>query len=273
MITILMPITKKNIDLEKIFSAIENCKYKEQITLNLACRTNPEIMKKCTEIKKSFQVIVNMFPINATENGMIDTCFRNEDFESVILVRENSLDLSSEIFNMLIENGTKNNIVMFKRLRKENKLKKFLSTSAKKLCKKFFGFTFFEGDISIQYFGQNVVEILREVNAFLPTKINKWIGIEIKYIDTPKVVSLENKLPKKIILPTIINILVIIGTIIFAIFLPKLTTITVLIFMLMTLLILSELTILAYNLLKIYCHKKIGSITKQKTNIFQRREL
>lgn len=151
------------------------------------CFKNADINFLCTDKKqkKSNKYNLIIFDKIINDDIAINSCFKLMKFDKVFVIRSGFKDFHQlESFKNFNEDY---DILM---LKNQNKLKKqgFLSNIKnffKKLYYNLFSYNFYEGNLSCVLFNKNASNVLKQLDNPAPyTKVDKWIGMNIKYILT-----------------------------------------------------------------------------------------
>ena len=138
----------------------------------------------------------------------------------------------------------------------------------------FFGFKFFEGNVSLMAFSSNTHKILKETPVTRMTKINRWVGVDIQYVE-------KESLPKNTPIKAPIGLIG--GTAIWAtafasflfclIFFGVLGTLSVVSFLLYFGGVLLSGCLFLYSILLLISHTHIGSVKSKSVSQFERRDV
>ena len=276
MITVLMPIVNRKQSFKEILEVFSGCEHSDKISLVILTEKNNKILEEITEDSPSnFPIFVDVFSVGTSEEAMISSAIKNLETSECVLIRDAATTFSSYHINKLFEGVLLGyDVVMLKPKKQANKIKRFFQNLSKKLFKFLFGYNYYDGDIGMQYFGEQAVDILKTTNLTILTKLNKWIALSIFYVETDlKPIVFKNKTPKNFVVSMLATSVVLVLTIFLAIFLPKLVNLNLLFGFLIFFAISAEIIFLFYDVLRIFNHKKLGVISCEKTERITRREV
>lgn len=211
MTTIIIPLTTKEIELKEILEKIKSlrsfnlnililCEKKHKIALEFenfkrkineqskeAAKEKTETAKKTNKnLKKQENTNINLytFPNGTKEDSMISFGINSLTEGDFILLRNDVKEINSDLLEkILYERQLGGDIIMAKKPRKKNFLSNFFSNIFKKLYFLIFNFNFYLGDIGVQYFSNLALSVMKETNSIMLTKLNKWLAVNIKYLD------------------------------------------------------------------------------------------
>lgn len=217
-----------------------------------------------------------VFPDGVAEDDMISSCIKSiENVLPIVLIRSTCNYASIENIEILIdkiEAGA--DIAMFRQAKKGGKVREWLGNTYKRLCEMFFGFKFFEGNISLMAFSSGAHKILKETPVTRMTKINRWVGIKTEYVEKeslPK--NTPTKAPISLIGATAIWATAFASFLFCLIFFGVLGTLSIVSFLLYFGGVLLSGCLLAYRFLMLISHKHIGSVKSKSLSQFERRSL
>ncbi|MDD4816158.1 MAG: hypothetical protein PHQ62_03380 [Clostridia bacterium] len=275
MTTILFCVTTKKISISEIKKQIKDI-LKNDIGLFFACEKTNAIVKEFETLKpdKHLTIQLSTFPAGTSEESMIENTLKNIPNSNFVLVR-NDADFSVELIEKLIAESKHGfDIVMAKKTKKENFLSKFFSNISKKLCDLFFNFTFYEGDIGIQFFSEQAHSIMKSTNTTLLTKINRWIALNIKYIEFDfEKTNIKAKNYKNNITKTTIYFGLFVLTLVGAIILGSFININFIGGLLLFFVYIAFIALGLRSLMDVYTIKKIGNISCENINEIERKKL
>jgi len=145
---------------------------------------------------KAKNVSVNVFSDKIVKEEMINDLKKYLDTGKVVIVRKNIDDDELDKFI-----NSESEITMCKINR--NKFQTFWFNLWQKIMKMLFGFKYFEGDISIISFSENLFNVINNIDSLSSvSRVNKWRGVSISYIDskTPPVKKEYNKVKANLML-------------------------------------------------------------------------
>ena len=120
---------------------------------------------------------------NVSDNIVLNTLIPLVKGNKLVVVRNIDKDNYKNLDLFVTKLTQSNQICTFKKDR--NKFKNFCFEYLNKFLKVLFGYKLYNGDISIISFGQNVIDILKQLeNCSLYTKVQNWSGIEV--VDIPQ---------------------------------------------------------------------------------------
>ena len=166
---------------DKVYQSLTN-KLK---TLNGACfeNSNPEKMKFCS-LQNLQRVSVLVFEDSKTENEMISETVKVVQGHEMVLCRD-YFDYKTVFSDYMLEMGLQGaQVVVYRKIKKSSKLKSFFDNLYNKMIKKVFGFRLYGAEVGLMYFNNIALSVLKELpNNVTLTKVNKWAGFEVSYID------------------------------------------------------------------------------------------
>lgn len=209
------------------------------------------------------------FNKDTSEEDMIESLVGKITTQTLVIVRDGEKPVNfSSLKECVVKQREGYDIVLMKKNKKENKFKNFFSNILKAFASKMFGFKFFEGELTVEVFGMNALNILKTNGTGNLSKIDRWVGANIFYVsaDVEKK-TFKSKKQKGLKISTALNILafilVLAGTITLGVMfsLPWLAVLG---------LIFANLvfaTLSVYNLLRLYTNVKVGDLTASKVAI------
>lgn len=165
---------KNELDKKEVLKQIN--KYYKDADINFLCTDN--------KAKGSVKYKLYVFDKNVSEDVAINSVFKNIKYDKVFVIKSGFNDFSklekfvnfNEDFDILMLKNQKNT----KKLRFFEKIKQIFNNFYYNL----FNYYFYEGNISCILFNRNSTVVLKNLqNPATFIKIDKWIGMEIKYID------------------------------------------------------------------------------------------
>ncbi|MDD4408682.1 MAG: hypothetical protein PHC47_02420 [Clostridia bacterium] len=301
MITIILPLTSKKIilkdltdELKKTFGSFFNllilCERRNSIIDEFeTLKPNATKQQKKIDKKKiidngenpiehfDFNISLFIFPNGTKEESMINASIKEFDESDFILIRNDIQNIDSNLLTRILEERQQSqcDIIMFKNKEKKNIFSKFINKTIKATYSFFFDIHFYDGDIGVQYFSAFAHSIMKNINnPMLLTKSNRWVEMNIKYIDfeVPRTKLTEksygkNK-PKFVIYTLIFTILLATSIILGGIYkLPLIFWFAVFFFLLFF------LSLAKISALRIYLANKIGDIRAGKVYIIEKKVL
>lgn len=147
-------------------------------------KDNPELsdLQKLQKQKKNVHVLT--FEPQTSENQMLSTAIKQTKGDHMVLCRD-YFEYATVMSDVLVAMGAMNvQVAMYRKPQKNGKIKAFFKKIYNKLVQLIFGFDLYEGDVGLQYFGNIPLSVLRTLpNNILFTKINKWKGFDISYVE------------------------------------------------------------------------------------------
>lgn len=247
----------------------------EENNLFVLCEKNQAVslLKKQQE-EQGIEFLV--FPEGTPQDDMISSCIKTlPNLAPIVLVRSSCNFASLEnidILNQKIAAGA--DIAMFRQTQKGGKVRRWVGKTYKRLCEMFFGFKFFEGNISMMAFSSAAHKILKETPVTRMTKINRWVGLQAQYVERS---ALPKNSPIKTPIGLVANVAVwaalFVALMFCLIFFGVLGTLSIVSFLLYLGGVLISGSLLAYRLLILISHKHIGSVKSKTITTFERRSL
>lgn len=185
MVSYVFSIIQKQIFWEKVHKILES-KYKSDFELVFSCqKSNTELdeLLNLQKSKKNVKVIV--FDEEKTENELLSEAIKQSTGTQIVLCRD-YFEFTTVMSDVLVSMGQVGvEIAMFQKQKKTNKFVNFFKKLYHKLVKMVFGFSLYEGDIGLMYFGNIATSTMRALNnPILLTKVNRWTGFEPSYVQT-----------------------------------------------------------------------------------------
>lgn len=192
-------VIDKRINWDKVFNLLDS-KYGADFEILFAVRaSNPEVEYLKDLEKKLEDFFVYVYEDKFSENEMLGQTIKKANGDELILVRD-YFEYTTILSDVLVSAGRKGvPLAMYRKPKKSNRLKDFFKKIYDKLVQFIFGFSLYEGDVGLMYFGNIPFAILKEVpNNILLTKINRWSGFEVSYVEIddlakPKLEKQEKK--------------------------------------------------------------------------------
>ena len=216
-------------------------------------------------------VRVVYFPRKTSEEDMIESLIDYVDGQTLCIVRDDNKPINVNLIKRCIVKQKEGyDIVMPKNNKKTNFFKKFFKKITNALVYKVFGFNLFEGNISIQCFGNNSINILKTNRTGTLTKVNKWLGANIGYVDD----NVDNFRPKakklgKLKLWTILYFMLFIVFLSSTIALPILFSLPWLVVLLLIFGTLIGISLSLFNFLRFYIKYQVGELIANKVEIIK----
>ena len=275
MTNIVWCVKGKNLSQENVLAMKENLKFVGEISLFVLCEKS-QAQSLLMHSKNANGINVLVFPDQTKEDDMISSCIKSlGNVAPLVLIRSGCNFHSAENISLLIEKIKSGaDVAMLKSTKKGGKIRAWFGKTYKKLCELFFGFKFFEGNIAMVAFSETAHKILKETPIAKMTKINRWIGVDVEYIEKK---SLPKNTPQKAPLSMLINTFVWAGvlasTLFLIIFFAIVGTLSIASFWLLVGGILLSTCMLAYRLLVLISFKYVGNVQSKTFVDFERREL
>ena len=265
---LVIPLCARNMPAKEIINLQKT--FQNQLQIVILCEKNHHILQ---EIPKKSGILVDTYPVGTKEEEMISATIKTLPPQGLILVRGNCKYFNVQSIKLLLEKAQSSADIALFRAKKMGKIKGWFLKIYKKLSKFFFNFTFFEGNISLMYFSARAHLILTETNVSVLTKINRWVQMNVEYIevdDLPKLAS--PKMPIGLIVKFSSYAVWTAAMIFLLIFLPSLITLSIMMAMLLVTGALLGLVLMGYVGMQIFCHKHIGSVRVKQIELWERRE-
>lgn len=272
MINLIFSVTHNQINLKNTLDILKESLYAKQTNIIFACeKSNPLV----DEIKKSKRKLTLFtFPTGTTEECMIQNVLSELETSAFVLVRADCKFFSVQNYDKLIaESYLGADIAMFKNNKKQNFFSRIISKFARKLCDLFFNFNFYQGDIGMQYFGETAHSIMKNTNATMLSKLNRWVALDIRYLPQAiektviKVKNLEHNSIKAIVYSALF-ILVLAG----AIVLSNFVKISTIVWLLVAFAGIAFTCMALYSVLNYYALNKLGNLYAKNTDHIEKIE-
>lgn len=131
---------------------------------------------------------------NASDNVILNTLIPQITGNKLVIVRKIEKDSYKNLDMFVTKLTNVNQICAYKKDR--NKVQNFCFEYLNKFIKMLFGYKLYQGDISVISFGQNAIDILKQLeNCSLYTKVQNWSGIEI--VEIPQQEKLKTRFKTK----------------------------------------------------------------------------
>ena len=209
------------------------------------------------------------FNKDTREEDMIESLISRVNAETLVIVRDGEKPIIFEdLKNAVVKQREGYDIVLLKKEKGENKFKTFFSNILKASAAKMFGFNFFDGELTVEVFGANAINILKTNGTGNLAKINRWVGASVGYVNADvEKKTFKSKKQNNLKLITIFNflafILVLAGTIVLGV-LVSLPWLAILGLIFLNFVV---ATIAVYNLLRYYTDYRVGDLTASKVAI------
>lgn len=177
-------VINKKIKWDRVYDILDK-KYGADFEILFAIRkNNPELEYLLKLQEKSQDFFVYSYENDKSENFMLSETIKKANGDDLILVRD-YFEFATVLSDVLVGVGAKGiPLAMYRKPKKQNKFKDFFVNIYKKVVRFVFGFSLYEGDIGLMYFGNIAFSILKEMpNNILLTKINRWSGFDVSYIE------------------------------------------------------------------------------------------
>ena len=192
---ILVSVTTRDISIKEIESILEKTSAKE-FELKIACEKNNKLVEEFSKTKKFlFPTTLDIYPVGTVEEAMIESSVKNLPADALLLVRNDTPNFTANVIDKILNAGEiGNDVVMLKKRDKKSKIRNFFANIPNALCKIFFNFKHYDGDIGVQYFSMQAQTLLRNTNVNLMSKLNRWLALNIHYVEMD---IKPTKFPKK----------------------------------------------------------------------------
>ena len=179
MISYLFTVKEKRMNWDKVEKYIQKKTDDYEMILAVDSK-NPDLEEIKSFESEKFKVLVFE---NKTQNQMIEKALEVVDGDSLLLCRDEFLytDVMASFLIGMGELGAQ--VVMFRKNKKTNKVKKFFAGLKNKFIKTFFNFDLYEGDTGMMFFNNIALSVLKETKGVLLTKVNRFVGFEISYAE------------------------------------------------------------------------------------------
>ncbi|MBQ3494341.1 MAG: hypothetical protein IJA69_02890 [Clostridia bacterium] len=123
-----------------------------------------------------------VFSENETNDDIINALVPVVFGQAMVVVRKIENNNFEPILNVLSGFEQNNDIVLIRK--KQNKVTKFFKRILSFLIRFFYGYTLYDSNLSVCAFGEIPLNVLKQTeNASTFTKINRWTGINIVYVE------------------------------------------------------------------------------------------
>lgn len=274
MTTIFLPIITRQTSIKQLKNLVEGVSFSD-ISLHIACEKNNSLIQEFDKLKKNkkLPITLDIYPNGTKEDEMISYSFKSLPPQKILLVRDTCVNLSADNIEKLIaESILGSEIVMLTSNKKMGKTKTLIRATTIKLCKTFFNFKYYNGDIGMQLFNEQAHSIMKTTNLTLLSKLNKWVAITISYIPaniTPT--KIKTPIPTKTKIWTTIYTTLLIITTILIIILPIWVKIDFLGALIFIFAFIVEIALLLFKLLEIYNYKNLGNLYANNIEFIERR--
>lgn len=212
---------------DKVYQSLTN-KYEDNFEMVLVLKKSNSEKEEVLKFSKTVdRVKVLLVDENFSENAMVGEAMQEVSGKDMVLCRDYFAykTIFSDYMVAMGRQGAQ--VVVYRKVKKASKLKSFFSKLYEKVVKYIFGFKPYGGDIGLVYFNNIALSVLKELpNNTVLTKVNKWAGFEISYIDIEDKELTPAKLEKKELKPTlqkiifysVISVVLIAGFVLLAVF-------------------------------------------------------
>lgn len=227
---------------------------------------NYKIIIASTKLHKKYKNVYEYQFDDVEPDKVINTLMPKVEGERLVLVRQFDNDNLDEILNIEKAIKKNNQISLLKKCK--NKFKSIIFNYINKIINLIFGYKLFDGYLSCVGFSSVPLSVLMQIeNSSLYTKINKWQGIDLVYVNCNKCQKLKFKTKKiKHFVRIAISLLIMIGVILCWIFIPFLQS-KLLLKMAMIFVILIAFMFVLLDCVILYVKRKIGENIFDKANI------
>ena len=200
MISVIIPITEKS----------EDNRYVESVKKLLPGAF--VVVGVTKDIKSDFNGVdvVNVFPEKTSKDAMLNSLLAETKMGSIIFLKD--LKKMSRISELLVAGK---DIVMFRK--KKNDFALYFEDVKNWLSSIIFGFNIYRGDVGAVYISEKFADVMRSMDptgVSLSTRVNRFAGAEIHYIEQEKKDFVKHKNEKKIekhIWPVALTVLLLTG--------------------------------------------------------------
>ena len=201
MINIVISVKSFEKKIFPIIAEIEKTNFEEELQVFFLCeRTNPIINEFENLSKQKFKTNLLTYPLGTSEETMLEHCIKEKVEGKLIVIRNDCTNINVNVIQMLalhLKQGA--DIALPKNKQKQNRIANAFRRVLSKLVIKIMNFNFYDGDITIEAFGENAVNIMKTTNSVVLTKFNRWIGMKIDYVEfdleKTKIKTTQNKKP------------------------------------------------------------------------------
>lgn len=160
-------------------------KYDEEFEMIFALASNNDELADLKKLEQEQNnVLVLTFDPSYSENKMLSEAIRHTQGDNMVLCRD-YFEYATVMSDLMIGMGAMNvQVALYRKPQKSGKIRAFFKKIYHRLVEWIFGFKLYEGDVGLEYFGNIPLSILRTLpNNILLTKVNKWNGFDISYIE------------------------------------------------------------------------------------------
>lgn len=275
MVNIVLCDKGKNLSQENLLEINASLDFLGEINL-VVLTEKGSVLTKSKQTKHNKNISLLVFPAYANEDEMVASGIKSlPNCLPIVLVRGNCNYYSAENIGLLCDKIMQGaDIAMFKQTKKGGKLRAWFGKTYKKLCEMFFGFRFFEGNVSLMAFSSLAHKVLKETPVTKMTKINHWVGVNVEYVEKtslPK--NTPRKTPKSLFVNTFVWAGAFVVSLFLMIFFAVMGTLSIVSFWLLFGGLILFIAMFAYKLLLLISFKQIGGVKSKNFIDFERREL
>lgn len=218
MISYVFSILEKQIHWDKVYQILKQ-KYGDTFELVFGIKKGNSELDDLLALQKKHKdsVTVVVLENNASENQILNEALKKSKGTHIVMCRD-YFEFTTVMSDVLLAMGYQGvQLAMYQKIKKTNKIKEFFKKIYNKLVSWIFGFSMYDGDIGLMFFGNVTASTLRTLNnPSLLTKVNRWAGIEPSYvrIEELKKPKLEKSLLKNNIIWLCLSLVLFIGTLV-----------------------------------------------------------
>lgn len=163
--------------------------------------------EKLSEINTQLNFKTIVFDKQASNDEMVETLVQTESLGTLILFRENYVNINFKDINKMIElNSRGNMLVVSKQNKKENVVTKVFKVIKTFFVRLLLGVQLFDGEADIVLLDRVLASTMIEMRgrSAALTKVNGWSGITPKYVGIDEQPKTKTKFPIKIFTPLIV---------------------------------------------------------------------
>ena len=268
MITFLFCVKKRNI--QPTF--LENFKLLEDVSV-IFVGEQSNLSLKNLKPNKNIACNVFYFADGTSQEDMIQSVISKVYCHTLVLVRDDESEVDFNILNSMIKKQREGYDVVLARPAKRNPIKNFFVKLMQKLVNYVFNFKLFDGDLTYQIFGGNAVSILKANGTALLTKVDKWLGAKIGYVEYNHSVVQTDKNRKSLKLLSIIYSLVLGLTLGTSITLGVILPLPWLALLGLVFANMISFILFAYYILRLYISLKVGELAGKQVAIIDNVEV
>lgn len=271
---IFFSITDKNTTIKEIETTLKNTIARD-FSLKIACEKNHPIVEEFSKRKRfAFPISLDIFSVGTSEEAMIEYSVKNMPADSLLLVRNNTKNFSENTVDAILTEAMQGyDVVMLKKRGEKKGVKKFFSDIGNSLCKTFFNFKHYEGDIGIQYFSSQAQTLLRNTNVNLMSKLNRWLALNVRYVEMDiKKTKFPKNSYKKPLIKSGIYAFVFVLTLVLAIVFGVKITWTFITTLVVLLVAVTSVAMSLFHALDIYNVSRVGAIHFKRDDAIETRQ-